>query len=91
MLVGFDTEYGFSNVNRQPNGKLHGDTSTMRPVCACLYFEDGRELKVADNFDQIEPYFSDHRYTVLVHGRMPSGDSASVWAYGSHPCSGTHF
>jgi len=68
VLVGFDTEYGFSSCWRLPNGRLHGDLSTVQPVCACLYFEDGREVRIANRFEQLQPYFDDPRYTFLVHG-----------------------
>ncbi len=68
MLVGFDTEFGFQRSRWLPNGRLHGDASTLQPVCACLYFEDGREVRIADRFDQLREYFNDSRYTFLVHG-----------------------
>jgi DNA polymerase I-like protein with 3'-5' exonuclease and polymerase domains len=68
VLVGFDTEYGFHRHRRLPNGRLRGDESTLQPVCACLFFEDGREVRIADNFEQLQGYFDDPQYTFLVHG-----------------------
>lgn len=68
MLVGLDTEYGFRRCQRLPNGRLHVDASTMRPVCATLAFEDGREIRLADNFERLQEVFDDPRYTFVVHG-----------------------
>ena len=68
MLVGFDTEYGFGRVRERSGGRLHGDQSTMQPVAACLYFEDGREVRLTDHFDRLQNYFDDPDYTFVVHG-----------------------
>jgi DNA polymerase I len=68
MLVGFDTEFGFRSYRRLPNGHLRGDISTMEPVCACVYFETGREIRLGGNFDQLQDLFDDPRYTFLIHG-----------------------
>lgn len=67
MLVGFDTEYSFSQV-RDIKGRLHADITTMQPVCACLYFEDGRELRFTGEWDRLQDLFDDPRYTFVVHG-----------------------
>jgi DNA polymerase-1 len=67
MLVGFDTEYSFGRVQTN-NDRLHGDITTMRPVCVCLYFEDGREQRITGRWQQLQELFDDQRYTFLVHG-----------------------
>lgn len=67
MLVGFDTEYSFGQI-RQHSGRLHGDITTMQPVCACLWFEDGRELRLTDRWGQLQELFDDPCYVFVVHG-----------------------
>jgi DNA polymerase-1 len=67
MLVGFDTEYTFGTV-RDIHGRPHGDVTTMRPVCACLAFADGRVLRLTDRFERLQELFDDPRYTFVVHG-----------------------
>ena len=68
VICGFDTEWGYERLHNLANGRLHGDMSTMRPVCACLSFEDGREVRLSDNYDQLQDFFSDPAYTFVVHG-----------------------
>jgi DNA polymerase I-like protein with 3'-5' exonuclease and polymerase domains len=68
VLVGFDSEYGFGRIQERSGGRLHGDQSTMQPVAACLYFEDGRQVRLFEKFDQLQDLFDDPHYTFLVHG-----------------------
>jgi DNA polymerase-1 len=67
MLVGLDTEYTFGSVTNR-KGRLHGDITTMQPVCACLYFEDGRDIRITDNWASLQEVFDDSKYTFIVHG-----------------------
>jgi hypothetical protein len=67
MLVGFDTEYGYRSWRRGGKG-LHGDVTTFYPVCACLVFEDGTELRVFDRWDDLRAALEDPRHTFVVHG-----------------------
>lgn len=67
MLVGFDTEFSFDIV-REIRGRPHGDITTIRPVCACLVFQDGRELRLTDNWGQLQDLFDDPCYTFTVQG-----------------------
>lgn len=66
MLVGFDTEYSYGRVLQF--NKPHGDISTMRPVCACLYFESGEEYRFTDRWERLQGFFENPEYTFVVHG-----------------------
>ena len=68
MLVGFDTEFGFEQLRERSKGRLRGDQSTLQSVCACLHFEDGQTIRIADRFEQLQDYFDDPSYMFLVHG-----------------------
>src|SRR5262249_45827588 len=46
----------------------HGDVTTWYPICACLVFEDGRELRITDRWAELRPVLEDPRYTFVVHG-----------------------
>src|SRR5579864_7191839 len=67
MLVGFDTEFSFESV-RWFGSYPHGDVTTQRPVCACLYFEDGQDLRFVDQWEALQAYLDDPQYTFVVHG-----------------------
>ena len=66
MLVGFDTEYSFGSV-RRIDSRWVPDVTTARPVCACLAFEDGREERLAGDWDRLRATLGDDRYTVVTH------------------------
>ena len=67
MLVGFDTEYTFRRV-QEMGRRLHGDIATMQPVCACLYFESGTEVRFCDRWERLQDFFADPQFTFVVHG-----------------------
>jgi len=67
MLVGLDTEYSFERVT-EIRGRLHADVTTIQPVCACLVFGDGRELRLIDQWERLQELFDDRSYTFVVHG-----------------------
>ncbi len=67
MLVGFDTEFNSERLVSVSADIKHLDASCLRPVCACLHFEDGRELRLAENFEQLQAFFDDPRYCFVVH------------------------
>src|SRR5437870_511756 len=68
MLLGLDTEFGYDAVRRIGRDLVPDVSSTGRPVCACLAFEDGRELSFTDNWAQLEDMINDPENTVAVHG-----------------------
>jgi DNA polymerase I-like protein with 3'-5' exonuclease and polymerase domains len=67
VLAGFDTEYTFRRVSLL-RGRWHGDVTTLEPVCACVYFEDGREVRLADRCEQLQAILEDANYQIVVHG-----------------------
>jgi DNA polymerase I-like protein with 3'-5' exonuclease and polymerase domains len=67
MLVGFDTEFTY-RTGRWLGGAYHGDVTTFDPVCACLVFEDGREVRVMGGWAELRPVLEGHDYTFVVHG-----------------------
>jgi hypothetical protein len=67
MLVGFDTEWSYGQ-GRTIGDAFHGDVTTFQPVCACLVFEDGREIRATDRWEELRPILEDPRYTFVVHG-----------------------
>lgn len=67
MFVGFDTEYSFRR-GFWTGRNYHGDVSTFYPVCACLVFQDGREIRVTERWDDLRPVFEDPKYSIVVHG-----------------------
>jgi hypothetical protein len=40
----------------------------MEPVCACLVFEDGRELRLTEQYERLQSIFDDPNYKFVVHG-----------------------
>lgn len=67
MLVGFDTEYRYRRFWRIGN-TFHGDVTTFEPVCASLVFEDGCEMRITQQWEQLRSVLEDPRYTFVVHG-----------------------
>jgi DNA polymerase I-like protein with 3'-5' exonuclease and polymerase domains len=67
MLVGFDTEYSFGTV-RWIGGRPEPDVTTGRPVCACLAYEDGRELRFGGDWGPLGEIVNDPANTIVVHG-----------------------
>src|SRR5215510_13675782 len=67
MLVGLDTEYRFRRF-RRIGDTFHGDVTTFEPVCACLVFEDGREIRITERWEELRSILEDPRYTFVVHG-----------------------
>src|SRR5262245_37324884 len=67
MYVGFDTEYSFGSV-RRINNRAEPDVTTARPVCACLAFADGREMRFAGDWHRLGAVLADGRYTFVAHG-----------------------
>src|SRR5215468_4549310 len=67
VLAGFDTEYRFRRFWRIGD-TFHGDVTTFEPVCACLVFEDGREIRITERWEELRSILEDHRYTFVVHG-----------------------
>lgn len=67
MKVGFDTEYAFRTV-RTIGRQMAPDVTTAYPVCACLAFEDGRELTFTEGWDRLGDILNDDGCEVVVHG-----------------------
>src|SRR5262245_55048892 len=67
MLVGFDTEYSFGSV-RTIGGRAEPDVTTAQPVCACLAFADGREMRFTGDWRRLGEVVNDPRHTIVVHG-----------------------
>jgi DNA polymerase I-like protein with 3'-5' exonuclease and polymerase domains len=68
MLVGFDTEFGYTVVRRIGGNLVPDVSSGGRPVCACLAFDDGRELSFTNDWGRLEQMINDPQHTVAVHG-----------------------
>ncbi|GMV82499.1 MAG: hypothetical protein AMXMBFR7_36830 [Planctomycetota bacterium] len=68
MLVGFDTEYSFRRVVDLGGGRTHADVTTLQPVCACLVFDDGRELRLTEHYGQLQRVLDDPENVFIVHG-----------------------
>jgi len=67
MLVGFDTEFSFRSVARI-RGRLEPDVTTAVPVCACLSFEDGQEMRFSGEWPKLAAILHDPVNTIVVHG-----------------------
>ncbi len=67
MLVGIDTEFSFTRL-RSINGRTEPDVTTAWPVCACLSFADGREMRFTDAWEKLEVIVNDPMITIVVHG-----------------------
>jgi DNA polymerase I-like protein with 3'-5' exonuclease and polymerase domains len=67
MKVGFDTEFRYRRYQFRGN-KFHGDVTTFEPICVALVFEDGREIRVCDQWEALRPILEDPRYTFITHG-----------------------
>src|SRR5262249_17889826 len=63
------TEFSYRS-GRSRGGEYRGDASTWYPVCACIVYEDGRELHFdgTDGWAALREALRDERYTFVVHG-----------------------